>query len=1257
MSHAESSAQSITVAIADTPQAAGLAKAVTDIGARVLHFGRNSEESGSVPLERWIIQLVEGEFDDVVFSSAQGVHLMLEVARQLEREKDFLSALGVARKIARGPKPASALSDLGVKADVISRGTEPDKFIATLAKLELTGRVVGVQPFDKSTELAIAAHVEDAGGTARLVAPTTTVDPEATELVGTLAGDGAQAIIFVTERTAAWLFDACRVSGQEQRLLETLSGLRVVAAEAACAFLRRRGLHPDVVLSHAAVMRPGRDDMISALGLDAVASTGPSAHASGGRFHRVVVVGNGMVGQRFCDELTERDSEKKNRITVIGEEPRPAYDRVHLSAYFTGTSPDELTLEPTTWYEERGIELSLGSRAARIDREQRIVITSTGKEIPYDTLILATGSAPFVPPVPGMDKNGVFVYRTIEDLEAITEHAANARSAAVIGGGLLGLEAAKAAKDLGLQTHVVEFAPRLMPRQLDESAAKLLKNEIESLGVKVHLSKRTTGVLGETSVRGLRFDDGERLDVDMVIVSAGIRPRDELASAADLTLHERGGVLVDDDLRTSDPNIYAIGECAIHKGVLYGLVAPGYQMARVVASTLTGSEAKFTGEDMSTKLKLLGVDVASIGNPFADEEFGARSVVYRDLVSGVYKKAVVSEDGKRLIGAVLVGDSTQYATLLPLCKSGEDLPMTPEELLFGPRDGKAVVLSDTAQVCSCNNVTRLDVLNAIRDGGCGSVDEVKKCSKAGTGCGGCLPLVTDIFQAEMAAAGKAVKKSLCEHFDFTRQDLYELVKIEGHRTFDSLLAAHGKGSGCEICKPTVASILASTHNEPITEHQTIQDTNDRFLANIQRRGLYSIVPRVPGGEITPEKLIVLGQVAQKYGLYTKITGGQRVDLFGARVEQLPEIWEELVDAGFESGHAYGKSLRTVKSCVGSTWCRYGVQDSVGFAIRVENRYKGVRSPHKLKSAVSGCVRECAEAQSKDFGLIATEKGWNLYVCGNGGAKPRHADLLASDLDEETTIKYIDRFLMYYIKTADKLTRTSVWVEKLEGGVDHIRDVVVNDSLGICEKLEADMQHLVDTYVCEWADVVRNPEKRARFTHFAGAKAADTSFEMVVERGQKYPSPWSKEAANQNDGRRHLPIAQRNWVRVAKAEDVPTDGGIAVKYGNAQLAVFNFAHRGEWYACQNMCPHKQDMVLARGILGDQSGTPKVACPLHKKTFNLQDGSCLSGDDMTVVTFPVKVEDGWVMLELPSVAEVEEALRPHECGGGCATDAAQ
>ncbi len=979
-----------------------------------------------------------------------------------------------------------------------------------------------------------------------------------------------------------------------------------------------------------------------------------------------------MVGHRFCERLLEHDVERAYRVIVFGEEPRPAYDRVHLTSYLEGKSLAELTLADAGWYAQNGIELKTSTRVTSIDPRGRSVVTSAGETLRYDELVLATGSSAFVPPIEGVRKRGVFVYRTIEDLDAIAAYARGARRAAVLGGGLLGLEAAKAVHDLGLETYVVEFAPRLMPRQLDSRGAALLRSRVEALGVRVMPSRNATRLIGGDAVEAVEFVDGDSLEVDMLVVSAGIVPRDELARDAGIAIGPRGGVAVNDELCTSEPHVYAIGEVALHAGNVYGLVGPGYAMADVVAKNLTGQKQRFEGADLSTKLKLLGVEVASFGEAFADTATG-RSIVLEDLVQGVYKKLVLSEDGKRLIGGMLVGDAARYMEYLSFARGDAPLPNSSEELLIGAKPGAGsgpATLSDAAQVCSCNNVTKRDLVCAIRERDAKDAATLKSCTKAGTGCGGCLPLVTDILNAELAAMGQAVRPRLCEHFAFSRQELFEIIKIHKFQHFDDVIGSHGTGLGCEICKPAVASIFASLWNIPILEHEALQDTNDRFLANMQRGGLYSVVPRIPGGEITPEKLIVIGQVAQKYGLYTKITGGQRIDLFGARLEQLPDIWEELVRAGFESGHAYGKAVRTVKSCVGTTWCRFGVQDAVGFAIRLENRYKGIRAPHKLKSAVSGCIRECAEAQSKDFAVIATEKGWNLYVCGNGGAKPRHADLLASDLDDDTVIRYIDRFLMYYISTADRLTRTSVWLDKMDGGIEYLRDVIVGDRLQIGAELERQMEHLVETYHCEWAEVVNNPERRARFRHFAhDAQAADSTIEWMQERGQRRPRDWVRNGNGQTNGSSaaldaakpainghdsapdsarivRLPVLKTEWVRVANVSEVPPDGGVTIRYGKAQIALFHFASKGEWYASQNMCPHKKDMVLARGILGDQNGTPKVACPLHKKTFSLEDGACLSGEAYRVTTFPVKVLGDAVYLELPSADVVERMLEPCE-----------
>jgi nitrite reductase (NADH) large subunit len=409
-------------------------------------------------------------------------------------------------------------------------------------------------------------------------------------------------------------------------------------------------------------------------------------------------------------------------------------------------------------------------------------------------------------------------------------------------------------------------------------------------------------------------------------------------------------------------------------------------------------------------------------------------------------------------------------------------------------------------VCSCHNVTKGTIGVAIRHGELSDVASVKSCTKAGTGCGSCVPLVTDLLHHEMRAAGRTVITHLCEHFDHSRQALFDLVRVHRITSFGALVAHHGRGRGCEICKPAVASMLASLSNGHVLagEQLTLQDTNDRFLANLQRDGTYSVIPRVPGGEITPAQLIAVGEVARDFDLYTKITGGQRIDMFGARVDELPAIWARLIDAGFESGHAYGKALRTVKSCVGTTWCRYGVQDAVGLAIQIELRYRGLRAPHKLKSAVSGCARECAEAQSKDFGIIATERGYNLYLCGNGGMRPQHGVLFAEDLDVDTLVRYLDRFLMFYIRTADRLERTAPWFNKLEGGVDYLRSVVIDDCLGIAAELEADMAVHVDQYSCEWKGVLEDPVKLARFRSFVNSDEPDESLVFKRERGQRIP---------------------------------------------------------------------------------------------------------------------------------------------------------
>lgn len=1022
---------------------------------------------------------------------------------------------------------------------------------------------------------------------------------------------------------------------------------------------------------------------------------------------RIVVIGNGMVGQRFMENILKYDpNSEKCIVSTFCEEPRAAYNRVKLTSYFETRDPSSLTMTEdfnddgtTPWYEKNNVELLLGDKATSIDTNNKIITGSSGKQIPYDVAVLATGSYPFVPPIPGKQRPGVFVYRTIEDLESMIAYARdnNVKSAAVIGGGLLGLEAAKAAADLGLEAHIIEFAPILMCRQIDQGGHDALVGKIEDMGLKVHCNARTESFVGEdgstdnesmSPVSALRFsnDDWDDLPVQMVIVSCGIKPRDELATAnpeSNIDVGERGGIVVDEQMRTSAKDVYAIGEIALYNNFIYGLIAPGYVMADVAAKCVAmeemgikdipgcedGKVPEFTGADLSTKLKLLGCDVASFGvNQPKPDDTDVQDLVWNDPISGVYRKLIFNKAGTQLRGGILVGDASDYSTLHALAMSNDELTENPAMLLPPPSARGSVALTDevstdpNAQICSCNDVTRKDIVDAIQElGSEAKMGDVMKCSKAGTGCGGCQPQVKTILSQELEAMGSKLSNNMCEHFDYSRPELMALIRTDPDFTsvdsFEKILAKHGHGDGCDICKPAVASILASLGNGMILDdgRMALQDTNDRSLANMQRGGSYSVVPRVPGGELLPDQLIAMGEVAKKYDLYTKITGAQRVDLFGAAKYQLPDIWEELGKAGLESGHAYGKALRTVKSCVGSTWCRYGVQDSVGFAIRVENRYKGVRSPHKMKSAVSGCVRECAEAQGKDFGMIATENGYNLYLGGNGGVNPVHAQLFATDIDEDTVIKYLDRYIMYYILTADKLERTAPWQSKLPSGkngggpIEHLKEVIIEDSLGICDELDRRMQHLVDTYHDEWAEVVKDPERRKKFNQFVNTDEVipkQDMIEFIDQRGQFRPADWPKDGEPQTNWEAPsddiFARSEKSWVTVGKVSDFQPNVGSAILYGETQLAVFNNAQRGEWYCTQNMCPHKQAFVLSQGIIGDASDVAKVACPLHKKTFALHDGQQLGGD-LKILTFPVKIENGDdVMVELPAVDELDAIL---------------
>lgn len=844
------------------------------------------------------------------------------------------------------------------------------------------------------------------------------------------------------------------------------------------------------------------------------------------RSTHVVVIGGGPAGHRVTDALLARDAERRLHVTLVSEEAHAPYDRVALSRRFQG--PVDLALAGTAEWDPDRVTLRTGLGAVAVDVEARTVDLADGSSIRYDELVLATGSTPPVPDIAGREHARVF--RTIDDVDWLTAetdrladlHGRKPR-VVVAGGGLLGLEAAGGLAARGGDVTIVHSGRWLMSAQLDEGGGQALSRLVALKGMTLELGVRPAAIeTGQDgAVEGVLLADGRRLRADLVVVAIGIRPRDELAVRAGITRAAGGGIEIGPDCRTSADHVWAIGEVASFDGRCTGLVAPSNAMAEVVADRLLGGEKTFASIDDAANLKLADIDVATFGDAKGVSP-GCLEVVYADPARGLHQKVVLSGDAKTLLGGAFVGDSTPYTSLRPLL--GTELGVEAAAFLSAP-GGEAPdtgELPDSVLVCSCNTVTAGAIRTAIDEQGCTEIGPLKVCTRAGTQCGSCVPLVQKLLRAELTKAGVETSRALCEHFPISRQELFDSVRVLRLHSFDEVLERFGTGRGCDICKPVVASILASQGSgHPLAGGRAgLQDTNDRALANMQKDGTYSVMPRIPGGEIDPKKLAVIAAVAEEYGLYTKISGGQRIDMFGARLEQLPEIWRRLVDAGMESGQAYGKALRTVKSCVGSTWCRYGVQDSTAMAVRLELRYRGLRAPHKFKSGISGCARECAEARAKDFGIIATELGWNLYVGGNGGYQPKHAELLAGDLDDETLIRYIDRFLMYYIRTADRLQRTARWIEDLPGGLEHVRAVVVEDSLGLADELEAAMAEHVDTYEDEWAATLADPDKLRRFRSFVNAPAEpDPSLARVEERGQLRPASTEERAAG-----RAVPIA-------------------------------------------------------------------------------------------------------------------------------------
>ncbi|KAK2590961.1 Nitrite reductase [NAD(P)H] [Conoideocrella luteorostrata] len=1037
---------------------------------------------------------------------------------------------------------------------------------------------------------------------------------------------------------------------------------------------------------------------------------------------RVVVVGLGMVGIAFIEKLLKYDArEHQYSITVLGEESHVAYNRVGLTSFFEHRSVENLYMNPLAWYSEQAnasLNYSINTKVALINSENKSVTCENGVIVPYDILVLATGSYASLPRhTPNFDAKGVFVYRTIDDLTNLIDFAAQRKgtTGCVVGGGLLGLEAAKAMMDLDSFSAVklVERNKWVLSRQLDREAGSMVVEQVRELGLDVLLSQRVGQIKVDegNNVMGVVFENGEETECSTLCFAIGVTPRDELAKASGIECVERaGGIAVQDDLSTSKPDIYAIGECANWQGQTFGLIAPGVEMAEVLAFNLTQAKLHapraFKRPDLSTKLKLLGVNVASFGDFFADRDgpkhlparFSkkmtnghaksshdqqqqpptVKALTYRDPFQNVYKKYIFTADGKYLLGGMMIGDTNDYIKVVPMVKNMKELDTPPSQLILGAKkDGdEDDDLPEDTQICSCHNVTKGDVVGKVKDGSCKDLASVKSCTKAGTGCGGCMPLVTTIFNKTMVSMGNEVKNYLCSHFNYSRAELYHIVMVKQLKSLPAVMREAGNdkdSSGCEMCKPAVASIFASLWNKHVMAKSThgLQDTNDRYLGNIQRNGTYSVVPRVPAGEITPDKLLAIGQVAKEYNLYTKITGGQRIDLFGARKQDLIDIWSKLVAAGMESGHAYAKSLRTVKSCVGTTWCRFGIGDSVGMAVRLEERYKSIRAPHKIKGGVSGCVRECAEAQNKDFGLIATEKGFNIFVAGNGGAKPKHSELLAKDVPPAEVVPILDRYLMFYIRTADKLQRTARWLESLPGGIKYLQEVILDDKLGICASLESQMKELVITFFDEWAEAIKNPAMAAQFKQFHNTPDAVENVEVEQDRGQFRPVYWPKESTTENFN--SIAWSSTTWEPVIEesyfdgADELPNGISATIKRGDTQLAVWRF--RGKYYATQQMCPHKRAFILSDGLIGQSPGNksgsasttagagtttqssngnagdpaPWISCPHHKRNFDLQSGSCSNDTALSIATFAVQPrQDGHVYLKLPPVEELDAAL---------------
>jgi nitrite reductase (NADH) large subunit len=772
---------------------------------------------------------------------------------------------------------------------------------------------------------------------------------------------------------------------------------------------------------------------------------------------RLVVIGNGMAGIRTIEELLKMSHEEFD-ITVFGAEPQPNYNRILLSPVLSGEmSFQDTVLNDWSWYTENNITLHTGKLVTKIDRQRCVVETEDGLSVPYDRLLIATGSNPIVLPVPGANLPGVIAYRSIDDVEKMLTAAKTCKRAVVIGGGLLGLEAANGLSLQGMEVDVVHLCEWPMERQLDKAGGELLKKALEKRGLKFYLARQTESILGEGKVTGLRFKDGEEIAADLVVMAVGIRPNIALAKSAGI--HCERGIVVNDTMQTYDPKIYSVGECVQHRGQTYGLVAPLFEQAKVAANHLAEyGRMRYEGSSVSTKLKVTGIDLFSAGdfNPGPEDE----ELLLQDAARGVYKKLVLRDN--KIRGAVMYGDTVDGPWYFQMLRDGTDVSEMREHILFGQshlgdagRGGAASVanMADTAEICGCNGVCKGAIVKAIVDKKLFTLEEVRAHTKASSSCGSCTGLVESILANTLGGdySTKTSKKSICACTDATHEEIRVAIPSQSLKTLPELMQALNwkTPDGCPKCRPALNFYLLSAWPSEYKDDNASRYINERVHANIQKDGTYSVIPRIWGGVTSPSELRSIADIADKYQVPTvKITGGQRIDLLGVTKENLPKMWGDLVAAGFVSGHAYGKSLRTVKTCVGSEWCRFGTQDSTGLGIKVEKMTWGSWTPHKFKIAVSGCPRNCAEATIKDFGVVCVDSGYEIHVGGNGGIKVRVTDFLCKVSTEEEVMEYCGAFMQVYREEAHYLDRTAPWIERV--GLAYVKQRVVEDAAGRAE---------------------------------------------------------------------------------------------------------------------------------------------------------------------------------------------------------------